>query len=170
MLTYLDYIDPIQGKIAGPAEQEITFKTSYDPARYSVSTDETITADTLSYTSTEWIGKLWWDIDSAKFINYHQGTISESTADFNTIFPGTRVEVYEWVESTLLPSEWDDLVGTESGIAQGVSGTSKYGDSVYSVRRRYNTNSQTFTNYYYCLLYTSPSPRDGLLSRMPSSA
>ena len=28
------------------------------------------------------------------------------------------------------------------------------------------------TKYYYqtCLLYTSPSPRDGLLSRMPSSA
>ena len=25
-------------------------------------------------------------------------------------------------------------------------------------------------NYYVCLLYTSPSPRDGLLSRMPSSA
>ena len=24
--------------------------------------------------------------------------------------------------------------------------------------------------YYNCLLYTSPSPRDGLLSRMPSSA
>ena len=24
--------------------------------------------------------------------------------------------------------------------------------------------------YYGCLLYTSPSPRDGLLSRMPSSA
>ena len=27
-----------------------------------------------------------------------------------------------------------------------------------------------FQSYYYCLLYTSPSPRDGLLSRMPSSA
>ena len=27
-----------------------------------------------------------------------------------------------------------------------------------------------FANYYACLLYTSPSPRDGLLSRMPSSA
>ena len=25
-------------------------------------------------------------------------------------------------------------------------------------------------NYFGCLLYTSPSPRDGLLSRMPSSA
>ena len=26
------------------------------------------------------------------------------------------------------------------------------------------------TEYIHCLLYTSPSPRDGLLSRMPSSA
>ena len=26
------------------------------------------------------------------------------------------------------------------------------------------------TVFYPCLLYTSPSPRDGLLSRMPSSA
>ena len=25
-------------------------------------------------------------------------------------------------------------------------------------------------DFAYCLLYTSPSPRDGLLSRMPSSA
>ena len=27
-----------------------------------------------------------------------------------------------------------------------------------------------FRQYMRCLLYTSPSPRDGLLSRMPSSA
>ena len=27
-----------------------------------------------------------------------------------------------------------------------------------------------FTSFDICLLYTSPSPRDGLLSRMPSSA
>ena len=29
---------------------------------------------------------------------------------------------------------------------------------------------KVFDNIYICLLYTSPSPRDGLLSRMPSSA
>ena len=39
-----------------------------------------------------------------------------------------------------------------------------------------NNNSQELNdlkkkgNEYSCLLYTSPSPRDGLLSRMPSSA
>ena len=40
----------------------------------------------------------------------------------------------------------------------------------------FDGDSNTFTiqgdptNTYGCLLYTSPSPRDGLLSRMPSSA
>ena len=34
---------------------------------------------------------------------------------------------------------------------------------------RYN-HSMGFGEYKDCLLYTSPSPRDGLLSRMPSSA
>ena len=32
------------------------------------------------------------------------------------------------------------------------------------------SNKQNIKYPYYCLLYTSPSPRDGLLSRMPSSA
>ena len=32
------------------------------------------------------------------------------------------------------------------------------------------TAALVVTPYYNCLLYTSPSPRDGLLSRMPSSA
>ena len=31
-------------------------------------------------------------------------------------------------------------------------------------------SSERFVRYVICLLYTSPSPRDGLLSRMPSSA
>ena len=33
-----------------------------------------------------------------------------------------------------------------------------------------NNKSITFAQNNPCLLYTSPSPRDGLLSRMPSSA
>ena len=34
----------------------------------------------------------------------------------------------------------------------------------------YTYNDIPFQFHYTCLLYTSPSPRDGLLSRMPSSA
>ena len=41
----------------------------------------------------------------------------------------------------------------------------------YQFFSRYEGNSNTQQpNGYPCLLYTSPSPRDGLLSRMPSSA
>ena len=32
------------------------------------------------------------------------------------------------------------------------------------------SNNPNFTFHYGCLLYTSPSPRDGIGSRMPSSA
>ena len=35
---------------------------------------------------------------------------------------------------------------------------------------RYQQNFTTLVQAQGCLLYTSPSPRDGLLSRMPSSA
>ena len=35
---------------------------------------------------------------------------------------------------------------------------------------RIHWDGDFFNDFYTCLLYTSPSPRDGLLSRMPSSA
>ena len=149
LVTYLDYIDPLQGKIAGAAEQEITFKVSYDPAKYSVATATGVTLDTLDYTADQWVGKIWWDIGSARFINHHQGDILESTANFNTLFSGTTADVYEWVESDLLPSEWDAQTGTEEGLTNGISGTTKYGDTAYSTRRLYDSASQTFSNHYY---------------------
>ena len=38
------------------------------------------------------------------------------------------------------------------------------------LRKHLQNNMAEVAHYLYCLLYTSPSPRDGLLSRMPSSA
>ena len=43
----------------------------------------------------------------------------------------------------------------------------KYGGNVLIDRNVFNN---FITDLSVCLLYTSPSPRDGLLSRMPSSA
>ena len=42
-------------------------------------------------------------------------------------------------------------------------------DKVYEYHKERFDNMNCFKKYN-CLLYTSPSPRDGLLSRMPSSA
>ena len=42
----------------------------------------------------------------------------------------------------------------------------QFGNTLTDEYRKLNPNAKVPT----CLLYTSPSPRDGLLSRMPSSA
>ena len=39
-----------------------------------------------------------------------------------------------------------------------------------NIAKNININLSDFEELKNCLLYTSPSPRDGLLSRMPSSA
>ena len=52
------------------------------------------------------------------------------------------------------------LTGQEATVSVGVPFIKAYADI--------DTGSNT--SYSNCLLYTSPSPRDGLLSRMPSSA
>jgi len=148
---YLDYIDPAQGKIAGTAETELTFKTTYDPSTYNIATDTTVVKDETMFDTTNNVGKLWWDIDAVRFINPYSntGNIFTTSNTMNSVFPGTEVEIYEWVESDLLPSEWDEQADTESGLAEGISGTSKYGDNAYSSRRVYDDQAQKFTLYYY---------------------
>ena len=67
-------------------------------------------------------------------------------------------------------------VGLQTIHPSEVTGGLKRIEVSYDSKARYipYTNSElnwhTDGYYYPCLLYTSPSPRDGLLSRMPSSA
>ena len=71
---------------------------------------------------------------------------------------------------------WD---ATKIGVARGDAGLKE----LYDSRKEYAQLFDSFNNFKSymneiqdlydsetCLLYTSPSPRDGLLSRMPSSA
>ena len=148
LLTYLDYIDPIQGKIAGPAEQELRFKTYYDPATYTVGTHNLKVSKTGTW-GQEQVGQLWWDLSNAKFLNPYQGNIIFSTNNWNQLFEGNSIDIYEWVETDLLPSEWDEQADTEEGITNGISGKSRYGDSVYVQRRNYDSVAQSFSSKYY---------------------
>ena len=150
LISYLDYIDPIQGKIAGPAEQEISFKTSYDPATYSNVADGTnATLDQFNYTNEKFVGKIWWNIGNSKWINPYQGDITSSVNKFNSLFPGTTVDVYEWVKTTRTPTQWDADADTESGLTKGISGKTLYGMNAYSSTRTYDSATGTFTTYYY---------------------
>jgi hypothetical protein len=148
LVQYLDYIDVLQGKIAGPAEQELSYKLYYDPAIYTIGTG--VNTDPTNSWGTEQVGQLWWDLTNAKFINPYQDTVIYGSNNWNVRFSSINtIDVYEWVETTYLPSEWDDLSGTDSGLSKGITGSSRYGDDAYSTRRVYDSASKTFKTYYY---------------------
>ena len=147
LISYLDFIDPIQGRIAGPAEQEISYKLYYDPAVYNSGSTNTGIRDLWG---KEQVGKLWWNIETIKWYNPYQGDLQFKSNTWNQIIPGFSIDVYEWVESTYLPSEWDSLADTTEGLAEGISGQSLYGDETYVFLNSYDTVSGVaIPKYYY---------------------
>ena len=58
----------------------------------------------------------------------------------------------------------------EKAIKAGIAATLLVGDGLLQVHIVKGATKAEAERFYRCLLYTSPSPRDGLLSRMPSSA
>jgi len=99
-LINLDYIDPLQGKILGAARENIDFISNADPARYN--TDNTVTVSQSSW-GAEFVGSIWFDTSTTKFVNYHQDNLIYNTKYWGTVFPGSEVAVYSWIESPLLP-------------------------------------------------------------------
>ena len=148
LVENLDFVDPLQGKVAGLAEQELSFKTYYDPAVYTQGND--VLVDATQSWGSPYTGKLWWDISNSRYLNPHHGEIIYSANNWNTLFSDAySVDVYEWIESDLKPSEWDKLSGTARGIARGITGTSRYGDDAFSVERKYDKSTQVITRKYY---------------------
>jgi hypothetical protein len=149
VIEYLDIIDPVKGKIAGLADQEIKYRTSYDPAIYSIGTAGTVNDTNINWLD-EHIGELWWDLSTVKYQWYEQGDLTYRKNNWGNLFPGATIDVYEWVGSFYLPSEWSALADTAEGLVENISGQPKYADnSVISVKQIYNSVTNSFSNYYY---------------------
>ena len=150
LIKYIDVIDLAQGKIAGPAREEIKFSCYYDPAIYSVSNaSDDVTVDAAAPWGKEQVGYIWWDLRTAKLIDAYDDSVVYRNSVWNSLAVGATVDLYEWVESTLLPAAWDLQADTEAGIANGISGTSLYGNNVYSIKERFDTGTQTKKYIYY---------------------
>jgi len=147
----IDYVDHAKLKILNSAEREIRFKTLYDPATYTIGTDEQ-SVDAGQNWTNKFVGQLWWNLSKAKWKYYEQGDLTYRLGNWNSLAVGSSIEVCEWVETPLLPSEWASLADTNEGIANGISGQPVYpNDDVYSVKVLYSsvTGAPTDTLYYY---------------------
>ena len=147
----IEILDPAKLKILATAEKEIEYKTPYDPAIYSVGTDDAVVDSSISWKEKN-VGKLWWNISNAKWLDYEQGSTSYRLANWGRLATGATIDIYEWVESKLLPSEWSAIADTNEGLPLGISGQPLYPeDTVYSIKELYNSNTGqlTETRYYY---------------------
>ena len=146
---FYETIDPAKGKIPYLAETEISFKTDIDPAVYTQGEGSVTVKPTTAWTESH-VGDVWWDLSTVSYIWYEQGDTEYRKTNWGTQFPGSSIDVYEWVETDLLPSEWLELSTTQQGSAFGVSGTPKYDDNTKVTKNIYNRNTGSFeTRYYY---------------------
>lgn len=146
---YIDIIDPIKGNILGTAAEELRYITPYDPAIYSLGI-EGVNIDPNTNWLDEHVGELWWDLSTVKYVWYEQGELEYRKNNWNNIFPGSSIDVYEWVRSEYLPAEWAQLADTADGLTRDISGQPKFNDNtVVSVKQVYNSVSNAFTNVYY---------------------
>ena len=151
-LTDLEYFDPAKLKILNAAERELSFKVPYDPAVYSVGTEDVTVDNNIAWNSGKNVGKLWWNIGNAKWIDYEQGDMSYRVGNWGTQAVGSTIDIYEWVSSPLLPSEWSVLADTTEGLLNNISGQPLYpNDDVYSVKVLLDpiTGLETSTTYFY---------------------
>jgi hypothetical protein len=166
IVNYFEVLDPIKGKIPSLASQEIKFKTVYDPAIYSVGSS-VVTVDLSTNWLDQHVGEVWWDLSAVSYIWYEQGDLKYRKNNWGSIFPGSSIDVYEWVKSEYLPSQWAELADTAVGLSQGISGEPKYpDDSVLSVGQYYNATSGTFTNVYYFWVKNKTLVPDNLQRRV----
>lgn len=129
---FFDFINPLQGKILGAARQNIDFITAYDPAKYNVGQLN----NNGNFWGEEHIGQIWWDIDSARFIDPNQDNITYASRRWGQLFPGSTININQWVESDVTPANYQ-------GPGQVLNTTS------YTVKTRLNSQGVFTTTYYF---------------------
>ena len=139
--TALDYIDPAKGKVLNSVSVDIDYRLTKDPALYNAGTSSTI-AD--YHWGPQQVGKIWWNLDTVRYIDYEQDTLIYRLNQWGRVFPGSQILVYEWVESSVLPSQY---------VAAGGNGTPVYiNNSAYSTYGSVGPTGAVNIKYYFWVI------------------
>ena len=130
--TYFDFIDPLQGKILGVARRNIDYIGAVDPANYN--------AGSVHNIGTSWgaghVGEIWWDTNTVRFIDPSQDDIVYASRRWSQTFPGSSVDIYQWVESSVPPASYTGPGTPFSTIS-------------YTVTSSVNNSGIFVTSYYF---------------------
>ena len=99
---YYDFFNPLQGKILGAARQNLDYIGALDPASYNVGP--------TNIRGTTWgayhVGETWWDTSTVRFIDPNQDDLVYASRRWGEVFPGSTVDVYQWIVSTTPPATY----------------------------------------------------------------
>ena len=130
--VFLDFFDPRQGKILGAARQNIDFIGSFDPAGYNTGP--------INNQGNAWgasrVGQVWWDTRTVRFVDPGQDNITYASRRWGQVFPGSQVDVYQWIQSEVPPAAYTGP-GTPYSILS------------YSVGSLLNASGAFITEYYF---------------------
>ena len=99
---YYDFFNPLQGKILGASRQNLDYIGAIDPASYNIG-PANIRGTTWG---AEHVGETWWDTSTVRFIDPGQDDIVYASRRWGQVFPGSTVDVYQWVVSPTPPSAY----------------------------------------------------------------
>jgi len=131
-LINLDYLDPMQGKLLGSVRQNIDYVSNIDPAGYN----NGLVEQRNMVWGPEQVGQVWFNTYNVRFMNYHQNDVVYNSQYWGTVFPGSDVAVYTWIESNVPPAEY-----------QG-NGT-PFDSLLYSVKTVLNSSNIVVPVYYF---------------------
>jgi len=114
---------PLIGQHTPTALESINIISDIDPARYNVSTQVVGNSnfDPLRTWGTKELGRVWWDTTNLEYTPYSDdkiyGSIDERLSRWGTLADFSTVDVVEWIESRVPPTEYDALALVDSGNA-----------------------------------------------------
>ena len=136
ILAALDFVDPAKGKVLGTVSKDIDYQLTEDPALYNEGTG-TLHKDLLW--GPQQVGKIWWNLDTVRYVDYEQDELIYRLSRWGQQFVGSSIDVYQWIESTVLPSMYESSgrIGTPLYSDDSAYSTYGYVDSTGSIRVKY---------------------------------
>ena len=103
--TPFEIFDPIKNQIPGIAQKELKYISQIDPAIYTNHSD-TNRVSTLTPWADDHVGEVWWNTSTLRYYEYENFDIQYRKSYWSMLFPGSTVDIYEWVERTELPASY----------------------------------------------------------------
>ena len=114
---------PAIGQHTPTALENINIISDLNPARYTYSTliDNNSTYDPLRPWGDREVGRVWFDTRNLAFVPYYDPAIFPSRGErlsrWGALADFASIDVYEWVKSTVPPSEYNALARQDAGNA-----------------------------------------------------